>query len=101
MKGSCLACPNIPQICTEATKPILTTPPLPSTSKHFLNFTLQGIYFVKGTLNNNRSDRKLNIKGNVDLAVGIPVEKTSLSQSELIKNIPLPEKNKNNWLKVS
>ena len=75
--------------------------PLPSTSEHFLSPILQGIYFVKGALNNDRPSReslhqfparKLNIKCNANLAVDIPIETTSLSQGEMIKNVPMPER---------
>lgn len=74
--------------------------PLPSTSKHFHNPTLQGIYFVKGTLNNDRLSReslhqfparKLNIKCNISTEISTTKSATSLSQSETIKNVPMPE----------
>lgn len=69
--------------------------PLPSTSKQFLNPALQGIYFVKGTLSNESlrqlPTRKLSIKGNANLAVDFPVE-TNLSQSEMIKDVPMSER---------
>lgn len=102
MKMSCLAYPNEPRICAKrGKKAMLTTPPLPSASKDFLNPNLQGMYFEKGTLNNDRPPReslhqlparKLNIKCNADLAVDIHVEKPSLPQSEMINNVPMPER---------
>lgn len=70
-------------------------PTLPSTSKHFLSFTFEGIHFLKETLDNDGPSReslhqipgrKLNTKYNTDLAVDIPVETTRLLQSEIPRN---------------
>lgn len=78
-----------------------TTSPLPSTSKHLLSTTLQEIYFLKGTLINDGPSReslhhiparKLNTKCNADLAVDIPVEMISLSQSEIPKNASMSQR---------